>query len=169
MSHSVIRFGRAAIAAAALLFVANVAQAHEYTVGALEIGHPWSRATPAAAKVGGGYLKIDNDADAPDRLVSIATDIAETVQIHEMSMSADGMMSMKEVEGGLEIPAKGSVELKPGGYHVMFIGLKHPLVEGESFKATLTFEKAGAVTVDFKVEAMGTAKPANHGGHTMGQ
>ncbi|MCF4165791.1 copper chaperone PCu(A)C [Zavarzinia compransoris] len=155
MSNRILRFGRVAVAAVTLLASAGVALAHEYTLGALEIEHPWSRATPGGAKVGGGYLVIENDADAPDRLLSIESDIATTVQIHEMKMSADGMASMTEVEGGLEIPAKGRVELAPGGYHVMFMGLKHPLTEGESFDATLTFEKAGSIDVKFKIEAMG--------------
>lgn len=149
------RSTRATLVAAALLLSAGAALAHEYTLGALEIEHPWSRATPGGAKVGGGYMVIENDADAPDRLLSIQSDVAETVQIHEMKMSADGMMSMTEVEGGLEIPAKGKVELAPGGYHVMFMGLKQPLKEGESFDASLTFEKAGSIAVKFKVEAMG--------------
>lgn len=131
------------------------AQAHEYTLGTLEIAHPWSRATPGGAKVGGGYLKIENKGDAPDRLLSVSSDIAGKAQVHEMVMSADGMSSMRELTDGLPIPAGQTVELKPGSYHLMFIGLTQPLVEGKDFAATLTFEKAGTVEVRFNVGPAG--------------
>jgi hypothetical protein len=67
----------------------------------------------------------------------------------------DGVMTMRPVSGGLEIPAGGKIALKPGGYHLMFIGLKRQPKQGEKFPATLTFEKAGSVTVEFAVESMG--------------
>ncbi|TIX61237.1 MAG: copper chaperone PCu(A)C, partial [Mesorhizobium sp.] len=89
----------------------------------LEIEHPWSRATPAGAKVAGGYFTIVNKGSAPDRLLSIASDISEKAELHEMGVK-DGVMTMRPVGGGLEISAGGKVELKPGTYHVMFLGLK---------------------------------------------
>lgn len=135
--------------------VTGPALAHEYTAGQLEVVHPWSRATPGGARVGGGYFTVQNKGTADDRLVSIASDIADEIQIHEMAMSADGMASMNEMTAGLAVPAGATVELKPGGIHVMFIGLKHPLKEGEPFKATLTFEKAGAVEVEFIIRPIG--------------
>ncbi|WP_296736089.1 copper chaperone PCu(A)C [Mesorhizobium sp.] len=128
--------------------------AHEFKVGDLEIGHPWSRATPPGAKVAGGYFTVTNKGSAPDRLLSISSDISEKAELHEMGVK-DGVMTMRPVTGGLEIPAGGKAELKPGGYHLMFVGLKRQPKQGEKFSATLTFEKAGAVTVDFAVEGMG--------------
>ncbi|WP_292622453.1 copper chaperone PCu(A)C [Mesorhizobium sp.] len=128
--------------------------AHEFKVGELEIGHPWSRATPPGAKVAGGYFTVTNKGNSPDRLLSISSDISDKVELHEMGIK-DGVMTMRPVTGGLEIPAGGKVALKPGGYHLMFIGLKRQPKQGEKFPATLTFEKAGSVTVEFAVEGMG--------------
>lgn len=149
--------GLCRLALALLLFLGLVppALAHEYKVGGIEIVHPWSRATPGGAKVGGGYFTVENEGAADDRLVSITSDIADKIQIHEMAMSADGTSSMHELEAGLPLPAGATVELKPGAMHVMFIGLKHPLKEGEPFMATLNFEKAGPVEVKFVVGPIG--------------
>lgn len=139
----------------ALLFASmHAVRAHEFKAGDLEIEHPWSRATPAGAKVAGGYLVITNDGSQPDRLVSISSDISEKSELHEMAVK-DGVMTMRKVDGGVEIPAKGTLKLAPGGYHLMFIGLKKQPKQGEKFAATLTFEKAGPVAVEFAVEAMG--------------
>ena len=138
-----------------MLFVgAPAAFAHEFKAGDLEIVHPWSRATPAGAKVAGGYFTIINKGSSPDRLLSIVSDIAEKAELHEMGVK-DGVMTMRPVSGGLEIPAGGKVELKPGAYHLMFFGLKRQPKQGEKFPATLTFEKAGSVAVEFAVEGMG--------------
>lgn len=139
----------------ALLFVgAQSAFAHGFKIGDLEIEHPWSRATPAGAQVAGGYLTITNTGSSPDRLLSISSDISAEAELHEMGVK-DGVMTMRPVSGGLEIPAGGKLALAPGGYHLMFIGLKQQPKQGETFSATLTFEKAGTVTVEFAVEGMG--------------
>ena len=144
-----------AVLAFALFFAgAQSVLAHEFKVGDLEIGHPWSRATPAGAKVAGGYLTVTNTGSTPDRLLSISSDVSEKAELHEMAVK-DGVMTMRPVAGGLEIPAGGKVALAPGGYHLMFMGLKRQPKKGEEFSATLTFEKAGTVTVDFAVEGMG--------------
>ncbi|KQZ33325.1 hypothetical protein ASD50_00575 [Mesorhizobium sp. Root552] len=143
--------------ALAMLFAgSHMAAAHEFKVGDLEIEHPWSRATPAGAKVAGGYLIITNTGGEPDRLVSIVSEISEKAEVHEMAVK-DGVMTMRRVEGGVEIPAGGKAELSPGAYHLMFMGLKQQPKEGESFSATLTFEKAGSIDVKFSVEAIGSA------------
>ncbi|MEO5758445.1 MAG: copper chaperone PCu(A)C [Mesorhizobium sp.] len=148
--------------ALALLFAGGqAALAHEFKVGDLEIGHPWSRATPAGAKVAGGYFTITNKGSTPDRLVSISSDISEKAELHEMGVK-DGVMTMRPVNDGLEIPAGGKVALAPGGYHLMFIGLKQQPKQGEKFSATLTFEKAGTVSVDFAVEGMGEMGGMDH-------
>lgn len=139
----------------ALLFVsAQAVFAHEFKAGDLEIGHPWSRATPPGAKVAGGYLTVTNTGSSPDRLLSISSDISDKAELHEMGVK-DGVMTMRRVSGGLEIPAGGKVALAPGGYHLMFVGLKRQPKQGETFSATLTFEKAGTVAVDFAVEGIG--------------
>ncbi|MGE0062780.1 MAG: copper chaperone PCu(A)C [Xanthobacteraceae bacterium] len=142
------RFVLAAIAA--IVFVVP-ASAHDYTLGALKIGHPWARATPKGATVGGGYLTITNTGKEADRLVGGSTDVAGKVEFHEMSMEG-GVMKMRPLANGLTIKPGETVALKPGGYHVMFMGLKKPLVEGQSFKGTLVFEKAGKIEVDFKID-----------------
>jgi copper(I)-binding protein len=130
----------------------------EFKAGSITIEHPWSRATPGGAQVAVGYLTIENDAATPDRLVSATAEIAGKTQIHLMSM-ADGVMTMREVSEGVPVPANGSVALDPNAYHLMFKDLKRPLTEGEEFKGTLTFEKAGTVDVTFEVEGMGAAAP----------
>ncbi len=153
------------LAAVALALSATVAFAHGYQAGPLKIGHPWSRATPAGAKVGGGYLTIENTGSAPDRLVSISVPFAGRAEIHEMAMK-EGVMTMRPLENGVEVPAGAKVEFKPGGYHIMFMELKQQLNQGDSMKGTLTFEKAGSVDVEFKVDAI-AAKGAEgeHKGH----
>ena len=151
---------RLSIFAAALAFAlaAAPALAQEIKAGDLAIEKPWARATPKGADVGAGYHEIRNAGAAPDRLTGGSADFA-AIEIHEMSMQG-GVMKMRELNDGLAIPAHGSVKLAPGGYHIMFAGLKRPLVKGEVAKTTLTFERAGSVEVDFAVEGVGAAAPA---------
>ncbi|MGE0239431.1 MAG: copper chaperone PCu(A)C [Parvibaculaceae bacterium] len=137
-------------------FTAIAAHAHDYTAGALVISHPWTPKPPAGAKVAAGYLKITNDGQADDRLVAVSSEIAGKIQIHGMTVE-NGIMKMFELADGLAVPAGQSVELKSKSSHVMFIDLKTLPPDGESFKAVLTFAKAGAVPVEFEVEPMGTA------------
>jgi periplasmic copper chaperone A len=138
--------------------MAGAAAAQEFKVGPLEIDHPWSRATPKGAKVGAGYLTIKNTGTAPDRLVSGTTPAAGKMEIHEMSMDK-GVMKMRPVPEGVEIKPGETVELKPSAFHLMIMDLKQPIVRGKPFKASLTFEKAGPVEVEFEVVAPG-ATPA---------
>lgn len=148
---------------------AGALSAHEFKAGSLEIAHPWSRATVPAAKVAAGYFTVTNPTDEPDRLVSATAEVAEKTEIHQMSMQ-DGVMSMRPVDGPLEVPAKGELTLEPGGqgpgYHLMFMGLKRRVIDGEKFSGTLTFEKAGTVAVEFAVESVGAKAPdhSQHGG-----
>ncbi|MFO1147927.1 MAG: copper chaperone PCu(A)C [Alsobacter sp.] len=157
---------RAALLAPLLTFAAIPSQAHEYKAGSLEIVHPWARATPGGAKVGGGYVKVTNHGAEADRLVGGSFDRSERVEIHEMGMK-DGIMTMRPVAGGLEIKPGETVELKPGGYHIMFLNLSSPLKQGDKVPATLQFEKAGAVKVEFSVAPLGATSDsdASHG-HT---
>lgn len=110
----------------------------------------WSR--PALAMDGSGngaaFLVIVNPGTEDDTLISGSSDVASVVEIHETSMTEDGVMQMRQVEGGIPIPAGGAVTLRPGGYHVMFIGLNQDLVLDEAFEVTLTFENAGNVTLN---------------------
>jgi hypothetical protein len=152
-------FAATALAAVALAALSTQhAVAAEFKAGDISIDAPWSRATPGGAKVAAGYLTIKNGGATPDRLVSATADIAERTGIHEMSMT-DGMMKMREVPDGIAVPAGGSLALAPMGYHFMFLGLKKPLKEGDTFAGTLTFEKAGTTAVTFEVRGVGAAAP----------
>jgi periplasmic copper chaperone A len=141
-------------AALLLAVTATGAQAHDYTVGSIGIDHPWTRATPKGAQVAGGYLKITNTGTSPDRLTGGAAEVAKRFEIHEMSMDG-GVMKMREVKEGVVIAPGATVELKPGGFHIMMVNLSRPLAKGEKVKGSLTFEKAGKVEVEFAVEAIG--------------
>lgn len=153
------------LAAAALLLSASFATAHEFEAGPLKIGHPWSRATPTGAKVGGGYLSIENTGTTADRLVSVSVPFAARSEIHEMAVK-DGIMTMRPLDKGVEVPAGAKVEFKPGGYHIMFMDLKQQLKQGEMMKGTLTFEKAGTVDVEFKVDSIAAkGGEGEHKGH----
>jgi uncharacterized protein YcnI len=124
-----------------------------FTVGPLTIEQPWSRATPTGAKVGGGYLRVTNTGREPDRLIGGTFPLAGKVELHEMSL-VDNVMRMKQLVGGLEIGPGASVDLKPGGHHLMFLDLREGLKEGQSLNGTLMFEKAGSVEVEFQVRSM---------------
>ena len=139
------------IAFAATLVAATVPALAQSSI---QIEQPWSRATPSGAKTGAVYMTIDNKSGTADRLIGASSDVADKTQIHEMKVE-NGVMQMRQIPGGLQIPANGSVVLKPGGYHVMLIGLKKPLAAGEKLPLTLTFEKAGNISVTVPVQAMG--------------
>jgi len=146
----------------ALALSAAAVLAQDYTAGSLDIRHPVSRATLPGQPVGGGFLTVANNGAEADRLVSIAAPaVSDDVQLHEMAVT-DGVMTMRALKNGIEIPAGATVELKPGGLHVMFMAIKQPFKEGETIRATLNFEKAGPVEVEFRVEAMKPAA-AGHG------
>lgn len=146
------------LATAALLFAATAAAAHDFKAGPITIGHPWSRPTGPGQAVGGGFVKFTNEGTATDRLVAASAAVSATVELHTMRMEGD-VMRMRQVDA-IELPAGSSVELKPGGLHLMFMGLKQPLKAGETFPVTLRFEKAGEVVVQFNVETPKSAGPA---------
>lgn len=147
-----------AATALALLTATTGALAHGYTAGDLRIGHPWARPTASGQSVGGGYLKLTSQGGA-DRLLSATTPVAASVELHRMSMDGD-VMRMRRVDA-IEVPAGQTVELKPGGLHLMLMGLKQPLQLGEKVPLTLRFEKAGAVEVELKVEHPKSGTDAN--------
>ena len=133
-------------------FSLSDAQAHEIKIGDIVISHPWARQSPMGADVAAGFMTITNNGKEADRLVKATASVTPTVQLHEMKMEGD-VMKMSEVPGGIVIPAGATVELKPKSLHVMFMGLKAPVKEGETITGTLTFEKAGTVDVDYDVMA----------------
>jgi hypothetical protein len=153
------------VTAALLACGGTEARAQDVTAGGLKISAAWTRATPKGAPVGGGYLTITNSGTAPDRLIGGSSDTSARFEIHNMTMD-HGVMKMRPVEAGIEIKPGQTVELKPGGYHVMFVGLKKQFEQGNHVKATLKFEKAGEVAVDFAVEGIGAqtgGMPMQHG------
>lgn len=127
-----------------------------FTIGDLVVVSPWTRATPGGAKIAGGYLKITNNGKSADRLVGATSAGAHHVEIHEMSMN-DGVMKMRPLTDGLIIKSGETVELKPGGFHMMFMDIKQQLKQGDTLKATLTFEKAGKIDLSFNVRAIGAS------------
>jgi copper(I)-binding protein len=157
----------AALGALALLAgpIATPAAADDIRAGALQISAVWARATPKGASIGGGYFKITNTGNTPDRLIGGTSPVSEKFEIHEMSMD-NGVMKMRPVTAGIEIKPGQTVELKPGGFHVMLVGLKQQLAQGQHFKATLIFEKAGKVDVDFAIVGIGAMNA--DGGSTQG-
>jgi hypothetical protein len=148
---------------AALL--AAPALAHEFTAGDLLIDHPHIAQPAASAKAAGGFLTITNRGTTPDRLIGAESAIAARVEVHESAVDANGVGTMTRVEA-IDLPPGATVELKHGGYHIMFMGLTAPLTEGEMHKATLIFEEAGRVEVEFSIDpALGQGGHEDHSGH----
>ena len=149
-----IRFARAAVLAAILVVTPAFAHNGVTHLGAINISLPFTRATLPNAPVGGGFLTIENEGPEADRLISASSPAADVVQIHEMAMEGD-VMKMRQLADGLELPAGQTVVLSPGGFHLMFMGLKQAFVEGETVPVTLVFEKAG--TVELALPVLGAA------------
>jgi len=165
-----IPHGLAAVFALTLMqLVAIPAGATDYDVGSIHIAQPWARATPKGASSGAAYMTITNTGTAPDRLNCVSSDASAQCQIHTMTMD-NGVMKMRPVEGGLEIKPGETVALKPSSLHVMLVNLKHPLVQGNMVKATLKFDNAGTVDVEYPIAAIGAPAPgaaAGGGGMMM--
>lgn len=149
-----------AIVMAALTFVATstfpsfAEHAQMVMAGDIKIEKSWTRATPNGAKVGGAFLLLTNTGKEADRLIAASSDVAAKVEIHEMSMN-DGVMKMQQLEDGLALPAGEMVELKPGGFHIMMMGLNQTIAQGDMVQITLEFEKAGKVDVMFPAAPLG--------------
>jgi copper(I)-binding protein len=124
----------------------------------IEIKQAWSRATPNGSPVAAGYLTIENQGSSPDRLLEVNSASARKVELHT-TVVENGVASMRPVNGGLLIPANGSVTLQPGGNHLMFIGLSAPLAEGTRVPVELYFEKAGKIAANLDVAAIGSLTP----------
>ncbi len=155
------------MAAAALTLAAYGAEpappAHPTTI---VIDNAWSRATPGGATVGAGYFTVTNKGSVSDRLIGVTSAVADHAEVHEMAMK-DGVMTMRPLTNGIEIKPGETVQLKPGGNHVMMFGLKQPLTAGEKVKGTLTFEKAGTVDIEYAVQGIGGPPPRATGGGAM--
>jgi len=136
------------LATALALSLPTLAVAHNYRLGDLEIIHPRIFETAPTAKAGGGYVTIANTGDSADALVGVSAAFP-MVKLHE-SVEQDGVMRMQHIER-LEIGAGETVELAPGGYHVMFMGLTAPFEAGQEVPVTLSFENAGEIEVNFTV------------------
>ena len=157
-----------ALAGAAALSVPAVA-AGDYDLGSIHISQPWSRATPKGAAAGAGYMTLTNKGATSDRVSCVSDDASAQCQIHTMTMEG-GVMKMRPVEGGLEIKPGESVALKPGGNHMMFLALKHPLEQGQTVKVTLKFDHAGTIDINYPVLAIGAPAPdASASGSMMQQ
>jgi copper(I)-binding protein len=134
--------------------------------GDIEIGGIWTRAMLPGQPVGGGYFTITNNGKSADRLISISSPDAGRAEIHSMVMK-DNVMVMRPVEGGLEIPAGGTVALKPGHFHLMFMDVKKPFRKGDTIAVTLEFEHAGKVEIAMPVAAAGAKGVPDATGDSM--
>ena len=158
-------FQKAAVAALASVFVATAAFAADgHKSGHLSVSDGWARASATpAAKAGAAYVNLGNTGSKDDVLVGGTSPVAKRVEIH-VHKHEGGVMKMLPA-GDVTIPAGGEVTMEPGGLHVMLMGLKKPLKEGEMFPVTLTFQHAGDVTVS--VMTMGVAAKGPKGGMVM--
>ena len=152
-----------AVTASALIAFSSSTLAHndmkspEYRIGQLKIEHPYARATAPGQKAAGGFMKIENKG-AADQLIAARSPVAGEMQLHTMAMDGN-VMKMREVKG-IDVPANGSVELKPGGLHLMFMDIKTPLKAGETVPVKLKFQKSGEVEVKMQVRDLSSG----HGG-----
>jgi copper(I)-binding protein len=149
--------------AALLLALVLGTQAHAQASGQslIHIEQPWARATPGGAKIGAVYLTLMNHGSAGDRLLSATTPVAEKVQFHSVSED-NGVSRMREMRT-VEVAPGAVVTFNPGGWHIMVVGLKQPLKEGQTFPLTLNFEKAGKEDVIVSVAKVGATRPSDAG------
>jgi copper(I)-binding protein len=143
---------RLAVVALGALFASTAVHGRDYALRDLRIERPMARATAAGARTGGAYFTILNMGSAPDRLLRVASPAAASAELHASNVVA-GVMTMRPV-GAVDIPAGGRIVLAPGGLHVMLVDLARPLVAGDAFPMTLTFERAGSVDVSVRIEPL---------------
>jgi copper(I)-binding protein len=148
------------------LALASASHAHGVTAGDLEIIHPSIPAPPASTKAAGGHMGIRNDGDAPDRLIGVEMDAADHIMLHTTEIGSDGVARMIHLDA-IELPPGETVLLQPGGLHVMMMGLRRTFEEGDMIPATLVFERAGRVEVEFAVEPR-EGLGEDHGQHGSG-
>lgn len=129
--------------------------------GGVSVENPFARPSAGPAGAGAAYMTIRNQGPAADRLVAASSSVARTTELHTHIREGD-VMHMRKVEA-IAIPERGAATLAPGGLHVMLMGLHQPLKTGDSFTLTLTFEKAGALTIQVPVKDMGAGTSMPHG------
>ncbi|MFN0043284.1 MAG: copper chaperone PCu(A)C [Alphaproteobacteria bacterium] len=137
-----------ALAARAILSTATMVAAHEFKHGELRIAHPWARATTIDRTA--AYLQISNVGSEGDRLLGAEAEIAERVELH-MTKTESGVARMLPVDA-IAVPARKTIALEPGGYHIMLVGLKRKLAANDTVPLTLVFERAGKVAVQLAVQ-----------------
>lgn len=137
------------------------AMASDFKAGSIEISSPWSRATPKGAQTAIGYMTIKNNGNTAERLIGGSVDVADRFQLHSMTME-NGIAKMRELSD-IEIKPGQTIEFKPGGSHVMFVNLKHPLSKGERISGTLVFKRAGKLQIEYSVEGIGSQAPQDMG------
>lgn len=157
-----MRFVQVLAGFALSLFSLHAAMADDYNFGSMALDDLWVRASVPGQVNGAGYLEIENKGEAADKLIAVESTASKRIELHTI-INENGVAKMREVEGGIPVPAKGKTNLKPGGYHVMFIQLNGPFKVGEKVDAVMKFEKAGAVNVQFKV------KPATYNPGSSGE
>lgn len=150
------------MSALTLLFAAPTT-AHDITKGTIQIIHPTISLPPKGAKTAAGYMAVSNNGNASDRLIGVETPIAKAAKIHTSEMK-DGVVRMTHVPS-LEVPADDTVVLEPGGLHVMFMGLTTVLDDDQMYPATLIFEKAGPITIEFMIDDTRD----DHGNHSVNE
>jgi copper(I)-binding protein len=143
----------------------TLAHAADFTAGPLEINDLWVRGSVPGQTNGAGYMQINNPSGASDRLLSAQSEASTRLELHTV-LNEDGVAKMRQVQG-IDIPAKGSAKLAPGGFHMMFLQLTGPFKQGDLIPVVLKFEKAGEVRVNFTVKPS-TYNPSSAGGHSHG-
>ncbi len=155
-----------AATAAALFLCALPVAAQEHPAG-MHVHDVYARSNGKEGGSGAVFLMIHNNTETDDRLIAVSAPVAKKVELHTHTESADGVMQMMEIEGGIALPAGEMHALARGGDHVMLMGLTQALADGDSFPLTLTFEQAGDVTVEAVVD--NARKPEqgmmDHSGH----
>lgn len=150
------------VAAISLTLGAIIASATGVSASDVMVMNAFARASATpVARSGAAYVSVMNHGATPDRLLAVRSDSARSVEVHKTEM-ADGVMKM-QAAGALELPANGMLEMKPGGYHIMLMGLSSPLKQGATLELTLVFEKAGEVKVPVPVGGVA------EGGHDHGE
>lgn len=157
-------FLRSLTISAALLAISASSFAQSYQAGDMHISNPYARPTVPGQTSGGAYITMENKGTTPDKLVSVASSAAKSVEIHTMSMDGN-VMKMREVPN-IEIKPATTVTMKPGGgYHIMLIGINQQLKAGDTITLTLRFEKSGNVDISAVVENRGEKNPMGKMGH----
>ena len=153
------------ITIAAFCLAPFAAQADEHSPHHITISEPSARIL-LQNRPGAVYMRVHNSGDAADKIISASSPLAKRVEIHTHLMT-DGVMRMRRVSGGVNVPAHGNVEFKSGGLHLMVFGLKSKLKMGEALPVTVVFEKAGAIDISAPLQNMKSMKQGEHSGHKM--